>query len=538
MDKKHRPHHLDKEKNKMKKGLITSILMLTIGSVQAQSLPVLPRLVVMLTIDQLRTDYMEDFEPLYGEGGFRRLLREGKVFAHAEMPFAGADRASALAAIHTGSTPSVNGIIGENWLDAQTLRPVNCVDDTQFMGNYTNESSSPSRLLVSTLADELRIATHNRALVYAIAPFREAAIFGAGHAGNGAFWLNEQTGKWCGTTYYRDFPHWLDEINGKDAPDSRIKNLTWTPLHPLERYTCLPGTVTEPFKYKLSGENNLKYNRLAHTPFINDEVNRLAEALVEKSDIGRDAVPDFLSLTYYAGPYHALSTGTQALEMQDLYARMDRSLATLLDMLDRRIGLSNILFCVASTGYVDNSIPDLDLYRIPGGEFHLNRCATLLNMYLMATYGEGQYVEAYYDQQIYLNHKLIEDKQLNLTEVQEKAAGFLVQFSGVNEVYSAHRLLLGSWSPRTDLIRNGFHRLRSGDLLIGVLPGWTIIQEDGADIHTVRAAGTPTPLILLGPGIGAEIIRVPVRATSIAPTLSGAMRIRAPNASSEAPLDL
>ena len=314
----------------MKKGLITSILMLTIGSVQAQSLPVLPRLVVMLTIDQLRTDYMEDFEPLYGEGGFRRLLREGKVFTHAEMPFAGADRASALAAIHTGSTPSVNGIIGENWLDAQTLRPVNCVDDTQFMGNYTNESSSPSRLLVSTLADELRTATHNRALVYAIAPFREAAIFGAGHAGNGAFWLNEQTGKWCGTTYYRDFPHWLDEINGKDAPDSRIKNLTWTPLHPLERYTCLPGTVTEPFKYKLSGENNLKYNRLAHTPFINDEVNRLAKALVEKSDIGRDAVPDFLSLTYYAGPYHALSTGTQALEMQDLYARMDRSLATLL----------------------------------------------------------------------------------------------------------------------------------------------------------------------------------------------------------------
>ena len=92
----------------MKKGLITSILMLTFGSVQAQPQPVLPRLVVMLTIDQLRTDYVEDFAPLYGEKGFRRLMREGKVFANAEMPFAGADRASALAALHTGSTPSVN----------------------------------------------------------------------------------------------------------------------------------------------------------------------------------------------------------------------------------------------------------------------------------------------------------------------------------------------------------------------------------------------------------------------------------------------
>lgn len=522
----------------MKKGLITSILMLTFSSVQAQTLPVLPRLVVMLTVDQLRTDYLEDFEPLYGEGGFKRLMREGKVFAHAEMPFAGADRASALATLYTGSTPSVNGIIGENWLDAQTLRPVNCVDDPKFMGNYTNESTSPSKLLASTLADELRIATDNRALVYAIAPFREAAILGAGHAGNGAFWLNEETGKWCGTTYYPDFPHWLEQVNENDSPGIRLKDIVWTPLYPPERYTCLPGEVREPFKYKPDSKSNYKYHKLALSPFINDEVNHLAETLLDKSEMGRDQVPDFLSLTYYAGAYNPFPGITRAMEMQDFYARMDRSIADLLNLLDRKIGLQNVLICISSTGYVENSEPDLTLYRIPGGEFHLNRCATLLNMYLMATYGEGQYVEAYYDQQIYLNHKLIEDKQLDLADVQEKAAGFLVQFSGVNEVYSAHRLLLGSWSPKTDLIRNSFHRLRSGDLLIGVLPGWTILQEDGAEPHTVRAADIPTPFILMGAGIGAEIIRIPVRTTRIAPTLSGAMRIRAPNASSEAPLDL
>ena len=522
----------------MKKGLITSILMLTFGSIQAQPLPVLPRLVVMLTIDQLRTDYVEDFAPLYGEKGFRRLMREGKVFANAEMPFAGVDRASALAALYTGSTPAVNGIIGESWMDAQTLRPVNCVDDPKFMGNYTNESTSPAKLLTSTLADELRIATDNRALVYAIAPFREAAVLGAGHAGNGAFWLNEQTGKWCGTTYYQDFPYWLDEVNSKDAPGIHLKNAVWTPLYSPERYTCLPGETKEAFKYKSTGRGNYQNHKLTFTPLINDEVNRLAETLLDKSGIGRDQVPDFLSLTYYAGPYNLLSTGTQAMEMQDIYARLDGSLARLLDMLEQKIGLQNVLFCVASTGYVDNGIPDHSLYRIPGGEFYLNRCATLLNMFLMATYGEGQYVEAYYDQQIYLNHKLIEDKQLNLADVQEKAAGFLVQFSGVNEVYSANRLLLGSWSPKTDLIRKGFHRQRSGDLLIEILPGWTLMHEDGSVQQTVRAANVPTPLILLGTGISAETIRIPVNATRIAPTLSGAMRIRAPNACTEASLDL
>lgn len=85
---------------------------------------------------------------------------------------------------------------------------------------------------------------------------------------------------------------------------------------------------------------------------------------------------------------------------------------------------ANVLLCIASTGYADPDGADIGIYRIPGGEFHLNRCATLLNMYLMATYGEGQYVEGFYNQQIYLNHKLIEEKQLNLAEIQQSRQNF------------------------------------------------------------------------------------------------------------------
>lgn len=522
----------------MKKGLITSILALTIGGLHAQPLPVLPRLVVMLTVDQLRTDYLENFEPLYGEGGFRRLLREGKVYCQADMPFAGADRASAIATLYTGSTPSVHGIISENWLDAQTLRPVNCVDDPAFMGNYTNESTSPSKLLASTLADELRIATGNRSIVYAIAPTREAAIFGAGHAGNGAFWLNQQTGKWCSTTYYENFPWWIGNFNEKEAPDKHLKGTVWTPFYPVGRYNRLPGKTVESFKYGLTVDGVYKYRRLVSTPYINDEVNRLVEELLDKSEMGRDSVPDLLSLTYYAGLFHATPTLSKDVEIEDTYVRTDRSVAALLELLDRKVGLQHVLFCLASTGCTELPASDADLYRIPGGEFYLNRCATLLNMFLMATYGEGQYVEAYYDQQIYLNHKLIEDKQLNLKDIQEKAAEFLMQFSGVSEVYSAHRLLLGSWSPQAERIRNSYHRLRSGDLLIEVLPGWTVMHEDGTEHYTVRTANVPAPFILLAPGIRPETVRIPVSAARIAPTVTGALRIRAPNASAEASLGL
>lgn len=522
----------------MKKGLITSILVLTFGGLQAQSLPATPKLVVSLTIDQLRTDYMEAFSSLYGEKGFKRLMREGKVFRQAEFSFCGTDRASAIAAIYTGTTPFMNGIIAENWMDAGTLRPKNCVDDPNFMGNYTDENTSPSQLLTSTIADELKIATRNKGLVYSIAPFRDAAIFGAGHAGNGAFWLNENTGKWCSTTYYSEFPWWMSQYNDRKSPDYRIKDMVWTPAHPFTSYTFLPEWRNLPFKYKLDSERANKYRRLITTPFVNEEVNLLTEELLSKSTIGQDDIPDLLSLTYYAGNYNHQSTQDCAMEVQDAYVRLDRSIASLLELIERKIGAHNVIFCITSTGYTDSEAADAGIYRVPGGEFYLNRCATLLNMYLMATYGEGQYVEAHYNQQIYLNHKLIEKKQLNLVEIQNKAAEFLIQFSGVNEVYSAHRLLLGPWSPQTERVRNSYHRKHSGDLLINVLPGWTIMQENNTDNRVVRTAHIPSPLILMGGGIKAATTRIPISVDRIAPTLSSVMRIRAPNASTATPLDL
>lgn len=520
----------------MKKGLITSILALTFTGLQAHPLPNSPQLVVTLTIDQLRTDYLEAFSSLYGERGFKRLMREGKVYRQVEYPFNKPDRASAIATLFTGSTPSLHGIISNSWLDDTTLRPKNCVEDPAFMGNYTDETSSATHLLTSTVADELKIGTQNRALVYSIAPQRDAAILAAGHAGNAAFWLNAKTGKWCSTTYYKEFPWWMSEYNSLRSPDFRIRGLEWSPVHPVSSYRFLPDWRTDAFKHQFSNDRTNQYRRLIASPFINDEINLLTEELLSKSTLGKDEIPDMLALSYYAGNYNHRSILECAMEMQDTYVRLDRSIANLLDMLDKHIGLSRIIFCIASTGYSDPESTDIGTYRIPGGEFHLNRCATLLNMFLMATYGEGQYVEGYHKQHIYLNHKLIEDKGLLLADVQEKAAQFLMQFSGVNEVYSANRLLLGAWTPQIEKIRNGFHRKNSGDLLIDVLPGWTIMQENSSYNRVVRAANLTSPIMLLGAGIQAETISTPVSSDRLAPTLTHILRIRAPNACQAQPL--
>lgn len=522
----------------MKGHLLTSILtVLTLTGLQAQSLPSTPKMVVGLTIDQLRTDYIEAFSSLYGEKGFKRLWKEGKVFLNAEYTFSGPDRSSAIAALYTGTTPSLNGIISNYRLDVSTLRTISCVDDSNFMGFYTNDNSSPSQLLTSTVADELKIATLGKGQVYAIAPFRDAAILGAGHSGDGAFWMNDMTGKWSGTTYYNEFPWWANQYNDQNAVDARIETMIWTPLHPEASYKNITiERFSDTFKHKFADAKQYKFKRLINSPFVNDEVNLMVDELLKNTTIGEDDIPDFLSVTFYAGNYNQLSLQEGSLEIQDTYARLDKSIANLLDLISKKVGLQNVVFFITSTGYTNPEGADLGRFRIPGGEFYLNRCAALLNMYLMATYGEGHYVEGYYDRQIYLNHKLIEEKQLSLAEIQTKAAEFLIQFSGVDEVFSANRLLLGAWSPDIQKKRNAFNRYRSGDLVISVLPGWTIVNESQQENPVVRYTPAPMPLIFMGSSIKPEVIHSPVTVDHIAPTLAHFMRIRAPNACTTTPL--
>ena len=520
------------------KGLLTSLItVLTFTGLQAQVLPAKPKLVVGLTIDQLRTDYIEAFSSLYGEKCFKRLWREVRVYRNAEYDFINVDKASSVAAIYTGTTSGINGIIGESWLDRNILRPVNCVEDKAYMGIYTNETVSPSRLLVSTISDELKVATQGKALIYAIAPYREAAVLAAGHAANGAFWLNDDTGKWCGSTYYADFPFWMTKFNDQKGLDFRISDMTWTPTHPVASYSYLTSEwPQETFKCHFDDLKKTKYRKLKASPYVNDEVNLLAEECLYSGGMGEDDIPDLLSLTYYAGNYDHKTVLEAALEMQDTYVRLDKSIAQLLEMIDKKVGLQNAVIFITSTGYTDAEAPDLNKYHIPGGEFHMNRCAALLNMYLMAIYGNGQYVEAYKDLQIYLNHKLLEEKQLKLPEILSKASDFLIQFSGVNEVYSSYRLLLGAWTPDIHRIRNSYNRKYSGDLLVDILPGWTVAQENASDSRLVRKSFIPAPLIFMGGNVKAETIHTTVNINCIAPTLAHFMRIRAPNACQTSPL--
>lgn len=512
-----------------------SVLAFT-GNAQEQTIKSAPKLVVNITIDQLRTDYLEAFAPLYDEGGLKRLLKHGIVYTNATYPFSPIERASAIASLYTGTTPYYNGIVGSQWLNRETLRPVYCVDDDKFAGYLTGESSSPKNLNTSTIGDELKVATNGRAIVYSIAPFRDAAVLSAGHAADGAVWIDDNNGNWCSSTYYFNAAtSWLQAYNSVNSISKSIEQTEWQPINNLSGNFSyfMTGGMQKPFKHKFTGAR--RFREYKTSGLVNESITNLALQCISSNIMGSDAVTDCLNITYYAGNFDHKPLSECQMELQDTYVRLDREIVRLVNTIEQKIGIQNVLFVVTSTGYSDEENIDYSKFNIPSGSFYINRTANLLNMYFGAIWGIGKYVETCFGPQMFLNHKLFEQKQVSFTDASKRAQEFVLQISGVRNVYTSLQLL-SSNNQQIYKIRNGFHPERNGDILIEVTPGWHLINEDNMENQLYRASFTQFPIIIYGADIKSEHITTPVTIDRIAPTIAKAIRIRAPNACSSEPL--
>ncbi len=462
-----------------------AFIIAALTSAEMQAFQLAPRLVVNVTIDQLRTDYMEAFAPLYSQGGFRRMLGEGLVYDGASYPFSPVDKASATASLSTGTYPFYNGIIGNRWLDRETLQTAYCVDDARHF-------TSADRLKTSTIGDELKVSSNGAAIVYSFAADRESAILSGGHAANGAFWM-DKNGEWQGTSYYSNsLPEWLKAYNRLHAK------------HP------------------------------TNTSFTNNDVIDASVNAITQAAMGRDDISDMLFVSLSAVKADKTPVTHWQTEMESVYMQLDASLERLISGVEKLVGLDRVLFVVTSTGYTDETTANVAQYRIPTGTFYINRTASLLNMYLSAIYGQGRYVEQCYGNQMYLNHKLVEQKRVSMSEMLTRSQEFLVQNAGVADVYTSERLMAGN----NDIlkIRNGFNPTLSGDIIIEVAPGWKLLNEDTQETYTSRAGFVPFPIIFLGAEVKPQRVTSPVTVDRIAPTVAKAIRIRAPNACTSAPL--
>jgi hypothetical protein len=409
------------------------------------------------------------------------MLTEGAFYTNASYSFTPVDRASAAASLSTGTTPYYHGVTGEEWLDRSTLRPVRAVHDPR-------QGYSPRQLGTSTLGDELKVASNGVSKVFAFAATPENAILSAGHAADGAAWI--QSGKWVITNYYEPLNQWL------------------------RGYTRLYSPTVD----KLATPNtNYKTQ--------NSNVTDIAVECLKNSGMALDDKTDLLSIGYSVAPH------------MEGYVALDRTIAQLVDSVSKRVPLDRVLFVLTSTGSarVENEQNNNGKYRIPTGKFDIQRTVNLLNMYLGATFGTAQYVETVYQNQLFLDHKLLERKNINMSDLLRRAQEFIMQLSGVRHVYTASQLTTSD-SNQLERIRNGFNVEKCGDLMIEIAPGWELVNESNHTSTTSRVSNIPFPIIFFGAGVKAQRIQTPVTADAIAPTIARIIRIRAPNACSAEPL--
>ena len=507
---------------------------LSASSAQATEVP---KVVVSIMVDQLRGDYLEKFTHLYGEEGFKKLFAEGRVYTNGYYSHTSPDRSSGTASVYTGTTPYYHGITGNRFMQRNNLRVAGIVDDTNEanMGINTFEGSSPNNLLVTTLADELKIATKGHAYVCSIAPERDMAVLAGGHAPNAVLWLSEDCAKWATSAYYGGIPAWTRSYNRREGTRFDWAEMAWEPYYAtgVYSYSVYDGIPRE-FHYTFRKGDAEAIRRYKTSALINDEVTMLAKTCVAGAMFGRNKTTDMLCVGYYAGNYEHSPESKRPIELQDIYCRLDRNIAELIRAVEDKVGVGNALFVVTSTGYADAHRPDSKLFTLPAGELKMDRCCALLNIYLGALYGKDNYVEGSYLNEIYLNRALIEKRQIKMSELFDRCTEFLCQVSGVKRVYPSLELLSGAADAE---VRAAYNADRSGDLLLEVAPGWTLVDDRWSERIYYNRTHVPVPIMFYGGGFDAQCHRTPVAVESIAPTIAHILRISAPNACATRPLE-
>ena len=499
-----------------------------------------PRLVVGIVVDQLRTDYLDYLQQLFGETGFKRLMKDGLFLKDVDFKANLDDPVAATALLYTGNYPNATGIPAAEIYRTADAAPTPVLEDKNSLGNFTHESLSPLALRLSTISDEVAIDGGGLTSVYAVSPDAQQAIIMAGHAGNCALWINDTDGKWSSTAYYRDFPQFITRRN-RDLPlTARLDTLSWRPLLNVDRYPGIPAQKRHyPFRYTFPLAERDIFTRFKESAPVNEEVTDVAIDALRNLNLGRrEEGIDMLSIGYTAAPYKRVDDGDFRFELEDTYLRLDAQLGRLLQAIDKEVGLSNTLLFLSSTGYYDAATKDDPKYRIPTGDVSLKRVESLLNSYLSAKYGNADYVSGIYGNQIYLDHRALESHGLTADKARAEARDFLVQMSGIADARTLGEILSDS-SEESSRQRRSIDPKTAGDIFVTFLPGWNVVDETRYPARTVpvRAGTVSTPFFLMGPEVTARTVPTPVDAAAIAPTVTSALHIRSPNGASYRPLN-
>ncbi|MEY5042864.1 MAG: hypothetical protein RJA19_91 [Bacteroidota bacterium] len=510
-----------------------------------------PKLVVGITVDQMRPDYLSRYWADFEDGGFKRLYSGGFVCADHHFGYAPTFTGPGHASIYTGTTPAFHGILANDWYDRRSRSSVYCAEDTAVRGvgtRYPDDKDgrmSPHRMLASTLGDELKLASNNRSRVIGISMKDRGAILPAGHAADAAYWFRgKDEGVFITSSYYMDaLPDWAANWNRKSPADKLLK-AGWELLLPASRYDesypdnnpyegPFKGSPSPTFPYDLKAlaQANGGYDILKATPAGNVLMVDFALAALEGEQLGRDAFTDLLAISFSSPDYVGHQFGLHAMETQDAYLRLDRELARLFEALDREVGEGQWLAWL-SADHAGAPVPSLvEAQGWPVGYWKPGNMVDAVRADLVAQCGEDVLLR-YSNDQFFLDRQRIRELGKDLAYLQDRVMQLALEQPEVLLAVTAGQLTgPGAFSDDIrERLRMGHHAYGSGDVVVVTRPGWMQYGRTGTTHGSPFPYDTHAPLIFYGWGVPQGITYERTHIRDIAPTVAALIHSPLPNA--------
>lgn len=498
-----------------------------------------PKLVVFFLIDELSTDQLVAFRNKFSSDGFNRLIDGGAFYRNAGFPAGSVYAGCNLSTLYSGAYPATHGIVSDQWYDK--IRNVQVNAD----GADVDRGILPSarHMLASTIADELKWLYNGQSKISSIGFNPDFLIWTAGHGPDYLYYSDVATGEMVLNmdTLETPLPGWVKTFNGKKLLDVYCER-EWGPIADLNTYHQLQYFSDDlpeghSFLYSLKrNKGNQPYKKVLQSPYGNKLIRDFMVAQLLNEEYGRDDVTDILTVQLTSKSAERPSAAAFEAETEDMLLRLDREIADMMKILDEEVGLENTLIITTAISAPIRSVADNSRANIPTGLFSGKKAASLLNLYLMAIHGQGSWVKAYHDGQVYLNHELLEQSKISTKEILNQSAKFLMQVEGIAYALPADELMASTSDlAAMESLKLNYHPKRSGDILIRLQPGWNEEIKDNDPAHRHWTSST-VPLVFYGWKIGRRNIYEKVSMADVAPTISSFLEIPFPNGCEGKPL--
>lgn len=517
-----------------------------------------PSLVVAISIDQFRHDYLERFAAYFGPDGFRRLQEQGADFVDCHYRHSITYTGPGHAVILTGVHANVGGIIANEWLEGEAMTRVNCVEDrgVTILGRAADDGAtateaaargrSPRHLLVDTVGDELKLARANRPRVIAVSNKDRAAILMGGKLADAAYWVDG--GRVVTSTYYRpELPAWVAAFNAEGRVEKYF-NREWDRVLPEKAYATQDVDdaagesegmgLTRVFPHRITGGADritpAFYGAFNSSPFSQEFLTDLAVAALRHEQLGRRGTTDVLTISYSAPDYVGHGYGPDSQEMMDLVVRLDGQLARLFAAVDQQVGLAHCtIVLTADHGaaptpeHVHAISPHFDAGRFDGAQ-----TTAAAEQALTAQFGPAPADRHWVVRDgpsLRLVAATLSARHVPADDAQRVAAQAVAKLPFVQAAYTRTQL------ERADVhdelgarMRLSFNAARSGDVFWQPKPYWIDKGKSGTTHGSPYNYDTHVPMLWFGVGVKPGRYARRVGVDDLAPTLARILGVPAP----------